>query len=391
MFLYQPFEQNNNVARRAMWQHSAENKRKRHAAKAVDIPPSPVATPVEVPVAQAPITQIETPTFEGLEGAELVRAVCAWLMATAPKTGNDAESRLEAGEERVARLVHTVAVAGLTEGNGETEKYVDNFCGFLQARYFDGITTDEHGAKARSRAREGNSLIERLCSEQKFDEMAKRLPLPAHCRRASVESDLEEVGPGQQEQPERTQALEELKDLEDLDGVEESEVLEEEEEMEQEDEDEDEDEGGAKDDEELDEMPSEVLEKRVQTENQLGRTAYEGDEQNQARLMRHRQQRLKQQHQQEQEARLAAAVWRRQQQQEAAEAEAFSRQQQRRRSDPFVAYNLITPRQQRQHRPLFSVPDSPLGGWVSQPRRRRPAQPWTTSGFGGLASPMMLF
>merc|ERR1712224_230342 len=146
-------------------------------------------------------------------------------------------------------------------------------------------------------------------------------------------------------------------------------------------EEEEKEEEGATDDEELKEMLTEELEKRVQQENQLDLTAYEGDEQNQARLMRHWQQ----------EASLAAAVRRRQQQQQEAAEEAFSRQQQRRRSDPFAAYNLVTSRQQRQHRPLFSALDSPLGGWVSKPRRRRLAQPWTTSGFGGLASPMMLF
>merc|ERR1712146_603850 len=102
-------------------------------------------------------------------------------------------------------------------------------------------------------------------------------------------------------------------------------------------------------------------------------------EQDRVRLMHHWQQCLEQQRQQ-------------QQQQEAAEAKAFARQQQRRRSDPFAAYNLFTPRQQRQHEPLFSsLSDSPLGGWVSQPRRSHVAQPWTTRSFGNLASPMMLF
>merc|ERR1712159_611623 len=183
---------------------------------------------------------------------------------------------------------HTVAAAGLAEGNDETEKYIDHFCAFLQARYFDGINTDEHGAAARSRAREDNRLIERLCSEQKFDEVANSLPLPAHGRQAPVKIDLEEIGPGQQEGPEKTQVLEQLKDLEDLEEVEqseESEESEEEEEMEEEAA-EDQEEKGITDDEELDETTTDEL------ENQLDLTAGECEEQDRARLMRHWQQRL---------------------------------------------------------------------------------------------------
>merc|ERR1712224_289933 len=161
--------------------------------------------------------------------------------------------------------------------------------------------------------------------------------------------------------------------------------------------DEQQEEEGAMDDEEQDEMATDGLVKQVQKENQLDLTADECEEQDRARLMhrwqQHLQQQRQQQRQQQHEARLAAALRRRQlQQQEAAEARAFARQQQRQRSDPFAAYNLFTPRQQRQHEPLFSsLSDSPLGGWVSQPRRSHVAQPWTTRSFGNLASPMMLF
>lgn len=133
----------------------------------------------------------DAPNFEGLQGVELCRAVCAWLMATAPKTDKDADSRLVAGEERVARLVHTLATAGLLRGTAETAKYVDDFCAFLQARYFDGITTDEHGAEACSRARHNNRLIEQLCTEQNFGAMTNSVLLP-HYKGADV-SDKTEV------------------------------------------------------------------------------------------------------------------------------------------------------------------------------------------------------
>merc|ERR1719160_150768 len=98
-------------------------------------------------------------------------------MATAGKTSNAADS-IAAGEERIARLVHTLSAAGLATGTAETEKFINDFCAFIQLRYFDGITTDEHGAEARQRARENNRLIERLCSEQHFAEVADSLPLP---------------------------------------------------------------------------------------------------------------------------------------------------------------------------------------------------------------------
>merc|ERR1712023_485134 len=228
--------------------------------------------------------------------------------------------------------------------------------------------------------------------EQKFEELANSLPLPVHDREASVVSDLEEVGPVQQKGPEKTQAWEELNDLEDVEALEELEESAEEDEMEDEhgDADEEQEEEAATDDEEPDETATDEL------ENPLDLTAGECEEQDRARLMRHWQQRLEQQRQQQRQqqskARLAAALWNRQQQQESAEAQAFARQQQRRRSDPFAAYNLVTPRQQRQHEPRFSsLSDSPLGGWVSQPRRSHVAQPWTTRSFGNLASPMMLF
>merc|ERR1719160_2168402 len=127
-------------------------------------------------------------------------------MATAGKTSKAADS-IAAGEERIARLVHTLSAAGLATGTAETEKFVNDFCAFIQLRYFDGITTDEHGAEARQRARENNRLIERLCSEQHFAEVADSLPLPE-----GAEASAQDLQGGESEQPEGAEGSEEDED-----------------------------------------------------------------------------------------------------------------------------------------------------------------------------------
>merc|ERR1719160_2501428 len=119
-------------------------------------------------------------------------------MATAGKTSKAADS-IAAGEERIARLVHTLSAAGLATGTAETEKFINDFCAFIQLRYFDGITADEHGAEARQRARENNRLIERLCSEQNFAEVADSLPLP------EAEASAQDLQGGESEQPEEAE------------------------------------------------------------------------------------------------------------------------------------------------------------------------------------------
>merc|ERR1712224_857070 len=150
---------------------------------------------------------------------------------------------------------------------------------------------------------------------------------------------------------------------------------------------------GATDDEELEEMCTGDLQEQAHTETTIDRSADELEQQRssenvreveQARLTRHQQeQELRQQH----EAHLAAVL---RCQQQDAEAQALARQR-RRYSDPFAMHNVVTP---RQHYPFLSSRfESPLAGWgVSQPRRRRVAQPRMSSGFGGgFVSPMMLF
>merc|ERR1719160_950837 len=122
-------------------------------------------------------------------------------MATAGKTSNAADS-IAAGEERIARLVHTLSAAGLATGTAETEKFINDFCAFIQLRYFDGITTDEHGAEARQRARENNRLIEKLCSDQHFAEVADSLPLPEEAEGSEDEHDDEDEGHEEDEESE---------------------------------------------------------------------------------------------------------------------------------------------------------------------------------------------
>jgi len=122
------------------------------------------------------------PDWRGYEGRpeELTRAVCAWLMASAPpKTsyGSDPHARISVGEQRLAKLVHTLSAAGLDSGTPATEMHIDKFCAWLQACYFDGVSTKEHGIDARHRARHNNSLIEQLCSNQQFSKLAATLQL----------------------------------------------------------------------------------------------------------------------------------------------------------------------------------------------------------------------
>merc|ERR1719160_520424 len=137
-------------------------------------------------------------------------------MATAGKTSKAADS-IAAGEERIARLVHTLSAAGLATGTAETEKFVNDFCAFIQLRYFDGITTDEHGAEARQRARENNRLIEKLCSEQNFAEVADSLPLP------EAEASAQDLQGGESE-PEEAEGSEDEEDEDDDEESEEDEL-----------------------------------------------------------------------------------------------------------------------------------------------------------------------
>ena len=50
--------------------------------------------------------------------------------------------------------------------------HLETFRAWLQALYFDGITTNDHGAEARHRARHNNHRIEQLCSRQLFASFA---------------------------------------------------------------------------------------------------------------------------------------------------------------------------------------------------------------------------
>jgi len=109
---------------------------------------------------------------------ELIRAVCAWLMTTAApqaEYASDPHARIAAGEERLTKLVHILSAAGVEAGTNATEMHIDRFCAWLQACYFDGISTKEHGPQARRRARHNNSIIEQLCSQQQFGDLAAKL------------------------------------------------------------------------------------------------------------------------------------------------------------------------------------------------------------------------
>ena len=361
--------------------------------------PAPQPAPAAAPAAAEPEP---TPSFAGLQGAELVRAVCAWLMATAGKTSKAADS-IAAGEERIARLVHTLSAAGLATGTAETEKFVNDFCAFIQLRYFDGITTDEHGAEARQRARENNRLIERLCSEQHFAEVADSLPLP------EAEASAQDLQGGESE-PEEAEGSEDEEDEHD-------------DEEEGHEEDEDSDEESEEDElaqmeaelaeveselQDVDEQEEDPAEMATEPEAAVDLTAEEDEEQSEdgdqsedeaREEARELGRRMPRQHQQRAAHEELVQALRRQQQQrqqrlqEEAEAEAYVRQQrhaQRRYSDPFAAYHNQHQRQPRRQ-PMFA--SDPMGGWrmPQQQPRRVAQQPRMGGGFGGFGAPMMLF
>merc|ERR1719158_756683 len=350
--------------------------------------PAPEPAPAAAPAAAEPEP---TPSFAGLQGKELVRAVCAWLMATAGKTSKAADS-IAAGEERIARLVHTLSAAGLATGTAETEKFINDFCAFIQLRYFDGITTDEHGAEARQRARENNRLIERLCSEQHFAEVADSLPLP------EAEASAQDLQGGESE-PEEAEGSEDEEDEHD-------------DEEEGHEEDEDSDEESEEDElaqmeaelaeveselQDVDEQEEDPAEMATEPEAAVDLTAEEDEEQsedddqseNEAREeARELGRRMPRQHQQRaahEQRRHALAQAQRQRQQEEAEAEAYARQQrhaQRRYSDPFAAYHH---QQQPRRQPMFASDPMGMAGWgMPQHRPRRVVQqPRMGGGFGG--------
>jgi len=112
------------------------------------------------------------------EPAELVRRVCAQLMATAGQEMKpcDVWDRLRQGEERLRKLVSTLVDAGLHVGDSTTAPFISQYAGWLQATNFDGVSRDEHGDAARARARLGNCLVDRLCREQDFQAIIHDLP-----------------------------------------------------------------------------------------------------------------------------------------------------------------------------------------------------------------------
>lgn len=141
-----------------------------------------VVTPAPPPLtSSAPAPGPEEPEWAALrdDPAELTRRVCAYMMAHTVRTpSGDARKKVEAGQEALGKLKRTLSGAGLPQGDGTTRLHIEEFCGWVQTLYFDGITTDEHGAELRQLARSMNQETERLLREQVFSE-AGPVPAPA--------------------------------------------------------------------------------------------------------------------------------------------------------------------------------------------------------------------
>jgi hypothetical protein len=69
-------------------------------------------------------------------------------------------------------LRRTLSHARLPKGDASTSAHIEAFCGWVQVTYFDGITTDEHGAELRQQARDMTRLTDGLARDQIFTEPA---------------------------------------------------------------------------------------------------------------------------------------------------------------------------------------------------------------------------
>jgi hypothetical protein len=100
--------------------------------------------------------------------AAMVQKLCAYKIAHTPKVPGDAKLRVAAGAKAVSELVTAMTQAGVTQGDESTRSHLERFCGHVQTTYFDGVTTEEHGAELRNRCKQLNAMIESLCRLQKF-------------------------------------------------------------------------------------------------------------------------------------------------------------------------------------------------------------------------------
>lgn len=132
--------------------------------------------------------------------AELTRRVCAYMMAHTERTPSgdarkDARKKVETGRAVLLKLKSTLSCAGLPKGDSSTRPPIEEFCGWVQTLYFDGISTDEHGAELRQLARSMNQETEKLLRDQVFVEEPADAPASAAPAVTTVEL-AREVLPG---------------------------------------------------------------------------------------------------------------------------------------------------------------------------------------------------
>ena len=69
---------------------------------------------------------------------------------------------------RLMAMFCRVLSTDLATGDEGSRDTCSEFCSWVQVNYFDGITTDEHGAAVRALARQMNHAVDSLCATQNF-------------------------------------------------------------------------------------------------------------------------------------------------------------------------------------------------------------------------------
>ncbi len=152
--------------------------------------PAQVVTPAAAPLTPEPEPEPEWAALAN-DPAELARRVCAYMMAHTDRTPSgdarrDARKKVEMGRTVLLKLKSTLSGAGLPKGDSSTRPYIEEFCGWVQTLYFDGISTDEHGAELRQLARAMNQQTEKLLRDQIFSEEPAPTPASAAAPASAV-------------------------------------------------------------------------------------------------------------------------------------------------------------------------------------------------------------
>ena len=100
---------------------------------------------------------------------ELSRRLCAMLLARTDKPTSGAETMLGYGKQTLLDFCSMMVKQGVSRGEDSCRDHVGELCAFVQSNFFDGITTDGHGASLRGEARVLNRATSGLAESLQFD------------------------------------------------------------------------------------------------------------------------------------------------------------------------------------------------------------------------------